>query len=181
MRIPRRQYPTVNRSADFSEIIVCQFYVQNGNDVRSFSHIRLIQRFNKERNQVIRMVEIDLRSRIPIYEQIKNDIIMRIRLGIYPPDGQLPSIRSISQSTGINVNTVKRAFADLEEEGVIYTLVGRGSFVSADAVNNTSIAQKALDDIATDIRSLKTKGVSKESLISLIESIYSEENDNDKR
>ncbi len=121
------------------------------------------------------MVEIDLRSRIPIYEQIKNDILMRIRLGIYKPDEQLPSIRSISQSTGINVNTVKRAFADLEEEGVIYTLVGRGSFVSSDAVNNTSIAKKALEEISADIRSLKSKGVTKDSLISLIESIYSEE------
>lgn len=121
------------------------------------------------------MVEIDLRSRIPIYEQIKNEILMQIRLGIYKADEQLPSIRSISQSTGINVNTVKRAFADLEEEGVIYTLVGRGSFVSSDAVNNTSIAQKALEEISTDIRSLKSKGVTKDSLISLIESIYSEE------
>lgn len=130
-------------------------------------------------NQVIIMFEIDLRSRIPIYEQIKNDILMQIRLGIFKPDEQLPSIRSVSQSTGINVNTVKRAFADLEDEGVIYTLVGRGSFVSSDAVNNTTIAKKALEEISTDIRSLKSKGVTKEALISLIDSIYSEENKND--
>ena len=125
------------------------------------------------------MFEIDFRSRIPIYEQIKNEILMCIRLGVYKADDQLPSIRSISQSTGINVNTVKRAFADLEDEGVIYTLVGRGSFVSSDAADNTSIARKALDDISQDIRSLKSKGVTKDSLIQLIESIYSEETNND--
>lgn len=125
------------------------------------------------------MFEIDLRSRIPIYEQIKNEILMQIRLGILKSDEQLPSIRSVSQSTGINVNTVKRAFADLEDEGVIYTLVGRGSFVSSDAVNNTTIAKKALEEISTDIRSLKSKGVTKEALISLIDSIYSEEIKND--
>ena len=125
------------------------------------------------------MFEIDFRSRIPIYEQIKNEILMCIRLGVYKADDQLPSIRSISQSTGINVNTVKRAFADLEDEGVIYTLVGRGSFVSSDAADNTSIARKALEDISQDIRSLKSKGVTKDSLIQLIESIYSEEKDND--
>lgn len=125
------------------------------------------------------MFEIDLRSRIPIYEQIKNEILMQIRLGILKTDEQLPSIRSVSQSTGINVNTVKRAFADLEDEGVIYTLVGRGSFVSSDAVNNTTIAKKALEEISTDIRSLKSKGVAKEDLISLIDSIYSEERKND--
>lgn len=132
-----------------------------------------------ERNKVIRMFEIDYRSRIPIYEQIKNEILMCIRLGVYKADDQLPSIRSISQSTGINVNTVKRAFTDLEDEGVIYTLVGRGSFVSSDAADNTSIARKALEDISHDIRSLKSKGVTKDSLIELIESIYSEEKDND--
>lgn len=124
---------------------------------------------------VITMFEIDLRSRIPIYEQIKNEILMRINLGIYKADQQLPSIRSVSQSTGINVNTVKRAFTDLEDEGVIYTLVGRGSFVASNAANNTSIAEKALEDIGQDIRSLKSKGVSKEALVSLIEKIYSEE------
>ena len=131
------------------------------------------------RKQVIIMFEIDFRSRIPIYEQIKNEILMCIRLGIYKPDEQLPSIRSVSQSTGINVNTVKRAFADLEDEGVIYTLVGRGSFVSSDAAQNTSIAQKALEDISQDIRSLKSKGVNKNELIQLIDSIYSEEMNND--
>ena len=122
-----------------------------------------------------KMFEIDFRSRIPIYEQIKNEILMCIRLGVYKPDEQLPSIRSVSQSTGINVNTVKRAFADLEDEGVIYTLVGRGSFVSSDAAENTSIADKALEEIETDIRSLKSKGVTRDSLIRLIDSIYSEE------
>ena len=58
------------------------------------------------------MFEIDLRSRIPIYEQIKNQILLYIRMGVYKPNEQLPSIRAVSQQTGINVNTVKKAFAD---------------------------------------------------------------------
>lgn len=122
------------------------------------------------------MFEIDQRSRIPIYEQIKNQILLFIRMGVFKPNEQLPSIRSVSQHTGINVNTVKKAFADLETEGVIYSLVGRGCFVSSDAVDNTSIADKALKEIEPDIRSMKTKGVDKDSLISLIERIYSEDN-----
>lgn len=125
------------------------------------------------------MFEIDSRSRIPIYEQIKNQLITCIRIGIYKADEQLPSIRSVSLQTGINVNTVKRAFADLEDEGIIYTLVGRGSFVSADATDNTSIARKALRDIEPDLRSLKSKGVSKASIIELIDEIFEEENQND--
>lgn len=122
------------------------------------------------------MFEIDSRSRMPIYEQIKNQIMTCIRLGVYKPDEQLPSIRSVSQQTGINVNTVKRAFTDLEDDGVIYTLIGRGSFVSADAAQNTSIADKALKDMEFTIRALKSKGVTEESLVLLIKKIYSEEN-----
>lgn len=121
------------------------------------------------------MFEIDSRSRIPIYEQIKNQILLFIRMGVYKADEQLPSIRTVSQQTGINVNTVKRAFADLESEGVIYSLVGRGCFVSSSAIDNTSIAQKALKEIELDLRSLKSKGVSKDALIELIENIYSED------
>ena len=122
------------------------------------------------------MFEIDSRSRIPIYEQIKNQILLFIRMGVYKADEQLPSIRTVSQQTGINVNTVKRAFADLESEGVIYSLVGRGCFVSSSAIDNTTIAQKALKEIELDLRSLKSKGVSKDALIELIENIYSEDN-----
>lgn len=96
-------------------------------------------------------------------------------MGIYKANEQLPSIRSVSQQTGINVNTVKRAFADLEAEGVIYSLVGRGCFVSQDAVENTSIADKALKEIEPEIRSMKSKGVDKAALISMIERIYSED------
>ena len=125
------------------------------------------------------MFEIDSRSRIPIYEQIKNQLITCIRIGIYKADEQLPSIRSVSLQTGINVNTVKRAFADLEDEGIIYTLVGRGSFVSADAAYNTSIARKALRDIEPDLRSLKSKGVTKDAIIELIDEIFKEDNLND--
>ena len=125
------------------------------------------------------MFEIDSRSRIPIYEQIKNQLITCIRIGIFKADEQLPSIRSVSLQTGINVNTVKRAFADLEDEGIIYTLVGRGSFVSADAADNTSIARKALRDIEPDLRSLKSKGVTKDAIIELIDEIFKEDNLND--
>ena len=123
----------------------------------------------------MQMFSIDLKSRIPIYEQIKNQLLEYIRLGVFKSDEQLPSIRSVSQQTGINVNTVKRAFSDLEDEGVIYTLVGRGSFVSADAADNDSIAQKALKEMETTIRSVKSKGVKKGDLINLVEKIYTED------
>ena len=139
------------------------------------SVISQVAHLNKTRSEGDKMFEIDQRSRIPIYEQIKNQILLYIRMGIYEANEQLPSIRTVSQQTGINVNTVKRAFADLEAEGVIYSLVGRGCFVSRDAVKTTSIADKALKEIEPEIHSMKSKGVDKDSLISMIERIYSED------
>ncbi len=125
------------------------------------------------------LFEIDFRSRIPIYEQIKNQIMTFIRLGIYKPNEQLPSIRFVSTETGVNVNTVKRAFQELEAEGVTYTIVGKGSFVDENALNNTLSAEKALANIKDEISSLKSKGVTREQLLSLIAEIYKEDSKDD--
>lgn len=123
------------------------------------------------------MFDLDTRSRIPIYEQLKDQIMKFIRLGILEPDTKLPSIRSVALETGANVNTVKRAFQELEMEGVIYTLVGKGSFVSPTALDSTQAAEKALDAISEQLKSAKHKGVQKEEMIKLINEIYEEDDE----
>ncbi len=123
------------------------------------------------------MFDVDVRSRIPIYEQLKDQIMMYIRLGILEPDTKLPSIRSVALDIGANVNTVKRAFQELESEGVIYTVVGKGSFISPTALDSNTAAEKALDSIREQLLSAKRKGVSKEKMIKLINEIYEEERD----
>lgn len=75
----------------------------------------------------------------PMYLQIMDQIKQKILLGDWPPGQALPSIRELSASTQVSVITVKRAYTELEEQGVIVTQPGRGSFV-ADAVD----AQKNL-------------------------------------
>lgn len=123
------------------------------------------------------MFDVDTRSRIPIYEQLKDQIMKFIRLGILEPDTKLPSIRSVALDINANVNTVKRAFQELEMEGVIYTVVGKGSFVSSTALDNSFAAEKALSSIEEQITSAKHKGVTKEEMIKLINKIYEEEED----
>ena len=92
------------------------------------------------------MILVDKLSRIPVYEQIKNQIITFIRLGVYPADSQLPSIRSVTSEAGVNVNTVKKAFAELEAAGVIYTVPGIGSFVSKAALDNEQVTARNKGD-----------------------------------
>ncbi len=120
------------------------------------------------------MFNIDGKSRIPIYEQIKNQVMEFIQLGIFKPHEKLPSIRALALDAGLNVNTVKRAFQDLEASDVIYTLPGRGSFVSEDALAHGSLQKKALEDVFVAIVSAKSKGVSQDEIQSLTGTIYKE-------
>lgn len=98
-----------------------------------------------------------------------------ISLGILQADDRLPSIRQISSDSSVNVNTVKRAFSELERDGIIYTVAGKGCFVSPDAKQNNSAAKKSLSELEPYINSAKSKGVKKDELLSLLEKIYGEE------
>lgn len=120
------------------------------------------------------MITIDYKSRLPVYEQIKNQLMTLIQLGVLKPDQQLPSIRSLSSETGVNVNTVKRAIQDLEEMGVIYSVPGKGSFVSEDAFSNSRIKEKAVDEIRHAIVSAIPKGITKEDITEIVEKIFME-------
>ena len=120
------------------------------------------------------MITIDYKSRLPVYEQIKNQIMTLIQLGIFKTEQQLPSIRSLSSETGVNVNTVKRAIQDLEEMGIIYSVPGKGSFVSENAFANTRIKEKAIEEIRHAIVSAIPKGVTKDDVTEIVEKIFTE-------
>lgn len=77
----------------------------------------------------------------PMYLQIMEQIKQKVRVGDWPAGHPLPSIRELSVATKVSVITVKRAYAELEAEGVIVTQAGRGSFV-ADVID----VQKALGE-----------------------------------
>lgn len=121
------------------------------------------------------MIVIDKQSRIPVYEQIKNQIITFIRLGVYMPHSKLPSIRSISSDTSVNVNTVKKAFAELEMNGVIYSVPGTGCFVSEQALGDEKLFEKTKRDISDSAHTAKSIGIPLDDLIELLKSVYKEE------
>ena len=121
------------------------------------------------------MILVDKLSRIPVYEQIKNQIITCIRLGIYPADSQLPSIRTITAEASVNVNTVKKAFAELEAAGVIYTVPGIGSFVSKSALESEAVTAKAKRNIADAFENAKSVGVTQEEIREILFSVYGED------
>ena len=77
------------------------------------------------------MIRLDYRDARPIYEQVKDGLRRLMVTGVLAPGEKLPSVRSLAMDLAINPNTIQRAYAELEAEGYIYSVAGRGSFVSA--------------------------------------------------
>lgn len=121
------------------------------------------------------MFSIDARSRVPIYEQLVQNIINLISKGILSADDQLPSVRSLARDIGINPNTVQKAYQELEQRGLIYQAAGRGSFISPGDNLTRAVLEQHLKAIEIPMRKAKNAGVSKEMVKKLTNEIYEEE------
>lgn len=77
----------------------------------------------------VELFTLDYRDSKPIYEQIKESIRRMIHSGILSEDNQLPSVRNLASQLSINPNTIQRAYRELEAEGYLYSVPGKGSFV----------------------------------------------------
>lgn len=97
------------------------------------------------------MLNIDYRDTRPIYEQVASGIEDLIVHGVYEADSQLPSVRQLTTELSINPNTIQRAFATLETKGVIYSVKGRGSFVSS---GGAALKSRRLEEIGKNIAEL---------------------------
>lgn len=100
------------------------------------------------------MIHLDFRDANPIYEQIKQGLRKLIISRAIAPDEKLPSVRELAAHLAINPNTIQRAYRELESEGYLYSIPGKGIF----ATNQPSICkerQKALlvqfDEIVTEL------------------------------
>ena len=80
-----------------------------------------------------------------MYLQIIEQIRRRIAIGDWPPGQEIPSIRALAAETRVSVITVKRAYLELEREGVIVTRQGKGSFVAEDVSLSRSLHERQLD------------------------------------
>ncbi len=87
------------------------------------------------------MFTIDLQSRIPIYEQLYKKIMSLVMKGVLKKGDQLPSVREMAKTLSVNPNTISKAYNELERDGIIYSLAGRGSFVG-DIDNEKIISEK---------------------------------------
>ena len=107
------------------------------------------------------MIQINYRDSRPIYEQIKDGIRKLIVQGIMQNNENLPSVRELATSLTINPNTIQRAYRELEAEGYVYTVKGKGCFVAGVPEENTARKKELLKEIADASEELKFMGIQK--------------------
>lgn len=112
------------------------------------------------------MYDIDLQSRVPIYEQLYKKITELILKGELKENDKLPSVRELAKELGVNPNTISKAFQNLEHDGIIYSLAGRGSFVAS--VEADCLKKRALADFDKAISEALCTGISRQELIERI-------------
>jgi len=78
------------------------------------------------------IILVDIKSRVPIYEQIIASVKEAVITGLLSADEPLPSVRSLAGELAINPNTIQKAYSELERQGIVYSVPGKGSFVSSD-------------------------------------------------
>ena len=123
------------------------------------------------------IIKLSNASDKPIYEQITEQIKQAILSGTLLPGTALPSIRMLAKELKISVMTTKRAYSDLERDGFIETVAGKGSFV---AQRNQAFLREALlteieQHLAKAVHLAKTTNVSKEEIEQLLSILMKEE------
>ena len=120
------------------------------------------------------MFKLDMQSRTPIYEQLKEQITDLVVIGVLEPGDQLPSVRSLARDLGVNPNTVQKAYQDLEREQVIHSVSGIGSFISSHDLSRRKIQIQFLEKFKAAARDVMNSGTSLEEAVETVRGVYKE-------
>lgn len=112
----------------------------------------------------------DFKSGEPIYQQIMRVLRTQIASGEYPPGCRFPAVRELALEAGVNPNTMQRALAELEREGLLVTVRTTGKFVTEDQeLISRTRSDLAADSIRALIGSLKNLGLTEEQILKEVE------------
>jgi len=111
------------------------------------------------------MIHLDYRDVRPIYSQIIDGFREQIAAGILQPGEKLPSVRDLAAELAINPNTIQRSYRQLELEGWIVSIQGKGSFVSGEMSIRQREGDRLLGEFDKLVASLERCGVSREALV----------------
>lgn len=117
----------------------------------------------------------------PIYEQVRDGIKKQIVTGVFKPGDRLPSVRELATQLVINPNTIQRAYRELETEGYIYKLVGRGTFAANRQGGSELTEAKLLADFSRSVTYLLFSGYDEQKLVEKIAELKKEVDAGDER
>ena len=116
------------------------------------------------------MISVNYREPLPLYEQIKHKLQQMMLSGTYSSDTKLPSVRELATQLAINPNTIQRAYRELEAEGYIISIPGKGSYPVAPEIIKSKVLSQLYLEFDSIAEKLINLGVSKESLARHIQS-----------
>lgn len=121
------------------------------------------------------MIVIDYRDKRPLYEQVAEKLAQLIICGVLESNTKLPSVRSLAMELSINPNTIQRAYNQLEQDGYIYTVVGRGNYVTDVHEWKNGYQSTVLQELGESVKKAKDAGIPCEKVLDLVKSHYESE------
>lgn len=120
------------------------------------------------------MIELDYKSKKPIYEQIIESMKLQILQGYLKPGDAIPSVRGMAKDLGVTPSTVAKAYQEMERQQVIETIRAKGTFIAAQPVTETVQLdrEKIRRNLRSELIELKRAKVSKETVLQMIGEIY---------
>ena len=120
------------------------------------------------------MILLDYRDKRPIYEQIVDKLERLIVGGGLEANYKMPSVRSLAMELSVNPNTIQRAYADLEQNGYIYTVSGRGSFVAHECEWRSGKLAELTKNLEEVLLKAKEAGMTMEATIQVVRKTFKE-------
>lgn len=124
------------------------------------------------------MIVLDYRDKRPIYEQVVEKLEHLIICGGLEANSKLPSVRTLAMELSVNPNTIQRAYAQLEQDGYIYTVIGRGGYVTARCEWQSGKFEALKKDYKEILVKAHDAGMPMENLIDMIHEIYGDSSQN---
>lgn len=118
------------------------------------------------------ILNFDFHSDVPIFMQIRNQIVIGIAEGKLKPGEQLPTIRALADESGINMMTVSKAYQILKQEGYITTDRRSGARVALK--DDKAVNEKTMQQLRLAISELRLSGMKEEEILSLVSRLYQE-------
>jgi len=124
------------------------------------------------KEQEYAMIILDYRDKRPLYEQVEEKLQNLIVKGVLEADSKMPSVRALAMELSINPNTIQRAYTELEANGYLYTIKGRGNYVSPDTQWKDEEKKQVFSEVQKLVWRAYSLGIEEEELLDSVRESY---------